>query len=380
LLDARRLGRLPGEVNHYLREPRGVVAVIAPWNFPLAILTGMTSAALATGNTVVMKPAEQTPVVAAKLMDVFEAAGLPPGVVNFVPGLGEVAGDRMVNHPAVRLVAFTGSLDVGTRILAAAAQLAKGARHLKRVVAEMGGKNAVIVDDDADLDEAVQGIVASAFGYAGQKCSACSRVIAVGGVYGRLVERLAEAARTLPLGPADEPGTVVAPVIDAASLERVRAFVELGKGLGRPVLVREVPPRLRALAGYYVGPAIFADIPPGCALAQEEIFGPVLSIMRADSFAAAIDMAIGIDYALTGGVFSRSPARLRAARERFRVGNLYINRAITGAMVGRQPFGGRQLSGIGYQAGGPDYLLQFVEGRVVTENTLRRGFASDELV
>ncbi|MBI2216631.1 MAG: bifunctional proline dehydrogenase/L-glutamate gamma-semialdehyde dehydrogenase [Candidatus Rokubacteria bacterium] len=379
LLEPRRLGRLPGEVNHYLREPRGVVGVIAPWNFPLAILTGMTAAALATGNTVLMKPAEQTPVIAAKLMELFEAAGLPPGVVNYVPGLGEIAGDRLVTHPTVRLIAFTGSLDVGSRIYAAAAQLPKGARHLKRVVAEMGGKNAVIVDDDADLDEAVQGIVASTFGYAGQKCSACSRVIAVGGAHDRLVQRLAEAARAVPMGRADEPGTIVGPVIDAASQERIETYIELGKRLGRPVLMREVPPALEALGGYYVGPAIFADVPAACPLAREEIFGPVLSVMRAGTFEDALEVATDIDFALTGGVFSRSPARLRLARERFRVGNLYINRAITGAMVGRQPFGGRQLSGLGYQAGGPDYLLQFVEGRVVTENTLRRGFASDQL-
>jgi RHH-type proline utilization regulon transcriptional repressor/proline dehydrogenase/delta 1-pyrroline-5-carboxylate dehydrogenase len=379
LLEPRRLGRLPGEVNHYLREPRGVVGVIAPWNFPLAILTGMTAAALATGNTVVMKPAEQTPVIAAKLMELFEAAGLPPGVVSYVPGLGEIAGDRLVKHPTVRFIAFTGSLDVGSRIYAAAALLPAGARHLKRVVAEMGGKNAVIVDDDADLDEAVQGIIASTFGYAGQKCSACSRVIAVGAAHDRLVERLAEAARAVPMGRADEPGTIVGPVIDAASRERIEAYIELGKRLGRPVLMREVPAALAALGGHYVGPAIFADVPAACPLAREEIFGPVLSVMRADTFDDALEVATNIDFALTGGVFSRSPARLRAARERFRVGNLYINRAITGAMVGRQPFGGRQLSGVGYQAGGPDYLVQFVEGRVVTENTLRRGFASGSL-
>ena len=372
------LGRRRGEVNHYSRGPRGVVGVIAPWNFPLAILTGMTSAALATGNTVVMKPAEQTPMIAARLMDVFEAAGVPPGVVNYAPGRGEVAGDRLVRHPDVALIAFTGSQEIGTRIYATAAA-APGTRMLKRVVAEMGGKNAIIVDDDADLDEAVQGILASAFGYAGQKCSACSRVIGVGRVYSRLVDRLAEAARTVPMGPADAPGTIVGPVIDEASRERILSYVDLGKRLARPVLLRELDPALDALGGFYVAPAIFADVPVSCALAREEIFGPVLSCLPAATFDEALEIATDLDYALTGGVFSRSPVRLARAREAFRVGNLYINRATTGARVGRQPFGGRQLSGIGWQAGGPDYLLQFVETRVVTENTLRRGFASNEL-
>ena len=372
------LGRRRGEVNQYTREPRGVVGVIAPWNFPLAILTGMTSAALATGNTVVMKPAEQTPVIAARLMDVFEAAGVPPGVVNYAPGRGEVAGDRLVRHPDVALIAFTGSQEVGMRIYATAAAT-PGSRMLKRVVAEMGGKNAIIVDDDADLDEAVQGILASAFGYAGQKCSACSRVIGVGRVYPRLVQRLAEAARTLPMGPADAPGTIVGPVIDEASRERILSYVDLGKRLARPVLLRDTDAALEALGGFYVAPAIFADVPLTCALAREEIFGPVLSCLPAATFDEALEIATGLDFALTGGVFSRSPVRLARAREAFRVGNLYINRATTGARVGRQPFGGRQLSGIGWQAGGPDYLMQFVETRVVTENTLRRGFASHEL-
>jgi RHH-type proline utilization regulon transcriptional repressor/proline dehydrogenase/delta 1-pyrroline-5-carboxylate dehydrogenase len=243
----------------------------------------------------------------------------------------------------------------------------------------MGGKNAIIVDEDADLDEAVQGIVTSAFGYAGQKCSACARVLAVGRVYERLVERVVEAVRTLPMGPAEAPGTIVGPVIDAASLERIAGYIDLGKRIARPVLVRDVAEELRARGGYYVAPAVFADVPPGSPLAREEIFGPVLSMMPAASFDDALALATDIDYALTGGVFSRSPVHLAAARARFRVGNLYLNRSITGARVGRQPFGGRQLSGVGYQAGGPDYLVQFVETRVVSENTLRRGFASDEL-
>ena len=379
LMAPQRLGVLRGEVNTYTREPRGVAAVIAPWNFPLAILTGMTSAALATGNTVVIKPAEQTPVVAAQLMARFEQAGLPAGVVNYLPGAGEVAGARLVRHPDVSFIAFTGSQEIGMGIYAEAARHTTGARRLKRVVAEMGGKNAIVVDENADLDEAVQGIVTSAFGYAGQKCSACSRVIVVGRGYERVVARVVEATRTLPVGAADEPATIVGPLIDAASRDRVLGYIDLGKRLAQPALIRDIDPALTVRDGYYVAPAIFADVPPGCPLAREEIFGPVLSLIPACSFDEALDLAIDIDQALTGGVFSRSPLHLAAARQVFRVGNLYINRPITGARVGRQPFGGRQLSGVGYQAGGPDYLIQFVETRVVSENTLRRGFASDEL-
>src|SRR3990172_1173669 len=285
---------VPGEENSYAYRPRGVAVVIAPWNFPLAILTGMTSAALATGNSVVMKPAEQAPVIAAKLMAIFERAGLPPGVVNYTPGRGEIAGDRLVRHPDVALIAFTGSKEVGTAIYAAAGQLAPGARQWKRVVAEMGGKNAIIVDDDADLDEAVQGILASAFGYSGQKCSACSRVIAVGHVYERLIERLVEAARTLPMGPADAPGTIVGPVIDAVSMKRIHGYISLGAQLARPVLIRDLPQDLAALGGYYIAPAIFADVPPGSPLAREEIFGPVLSLMPAKSFHDALEVAMSV--------------------------------------------------------------------------------------
>jgi RHH-type proline utilization regulon transcriptional repressor/proline dehydrogenase/delta 1-pyrroline-5-carboxylate dehydrogenase len=247
------------------------------------------------------------------------------------------------------------------------------------VVAEMGGKNAIVVDDDADLDEAVQGIVGSAFGYSGQKCSACSRVIGVGRVYDRLLARLVEAVRTLPMGAADHPATVVGPLIDQAAQRKVQHYIDAGKGGARPALIREVPTDFASLGGYFVPPAIFADVPPASPLAQEEIFGPVLSVMPARDFEAALALAMDSDYALTGGVFSRSPSHLRRAEMSFRVGDLYINRGITGAIVGRQPFGGRQMSGVGYQAGGPDYLFQFVEGRVICEHTLRRGFASDRL-
>jgi RHH-type proline utilization regulon transcriptional repressor/proline dehydrogenase/delta 1-pyrroline-5-carboxylate dehydrogenase len=365
---------VPGEENRTSYLPRGVTAVIAPWNFPLAILTGMTSAALVTGNTVVMKPAEQSPVVAATLMDVFREAGLPPGVLNYLPGVGEVVGAALVSHPDVALIAFTGSRQVGLAINTKAAQISE--RHstgVKRVIAEMGGKNAIIVDDDADLDEAVQGVVQSAFGYQGQKCSACSRAIVLDAVYDTFLERLVQAIRSLTVGPAEDPASRMGPVIDTESLARIQKYIATGRQEGREVLAVDVG-ELKD-EGYYVGPHIFADVAPDARIAQEEIFGPVLAVIRARDLDEALTIANSTDYALTGGIFSRSPAHLARARNEFLVGNLYLNRGITGALVHRQPFGGFKMSGIGSKAGGSDYLLQFVVPRTVTENTLRRGFA-----
>lgn len=370
LAPVRQLDDLPGEVNLYLYQPRGVAAVIAPWNFPLAILTGMTAAALAAGNTVIMKPAEQTSVIAAKLMEIFRGVGLPAGVLTYLPGLGEEVGEYLVTHPRVHLIAFTGSLAVGLRINALAAQTTEGQRGIKKVIAELGGKNAIIIDDDADLDEAVLGTVASAFGYAGQKCSACSRVIVLAQVYEVFLKRLVEATRSLGIGPAEEPGTFVPPLIDAEARQKVQRYIETGKREGRVVLEMAGP-----AAGYCVGPVIIADVSPRAVIAQEEIFGPVLAVLKARDFDEALEMALGTPYALTSGLYSRSPAHIERARQALQVGNLYINRKITGALVGRQPFGGLGLSGIGSKAGGPDYLLQFMEPRVITEHTLRRGFA-----
>jgi len=363
-----------GEENRFEYRPRGVTAVIAPWNFPLAILTGMTTAALATGNPVIMKPAGQSPVVAALLMEVFQEVGLPAGVLNYLPGSGRVIGAALVEHPDVALIAFTGSREVGLSINAkAAACSTEGTRGVKRVIAEMGGKNAIIVDDDADLDEAVVGVVQSAFGYQGQKCSACSRVIVISAVYDTFLKRLVEAARSLQIGPAEQPGNRMGPVIDAAAMSKTLEYVELGRREGREVLAGEVGDLTDQ--GYYVGPHIFADISPDARLAREEVFGPVLAVMRAENLDEAIAIANNTDYALTGGIYSRSPANLEKARAEMIVGNLYLNRPITGALVGRQPFGGFRLSGIGSKAGGSDYLLQFVVPRTVTENTMRRGFA-----
>ena len=365
---------VPGEENRFDYLPRGVVAVIAPWNFPLAILTGMTAAALVTGNTVVMKPAEQSPVVGAKLMEIFQELDLPGGVLNYLPGPGETAGARLVEHPDTAVIAFTGSRAVGLAINRHAAEVsASGIGCVKRVIAELGGKNAIIVDDDADLDEAVIGVVKSAFGYQGQKCSACSRVIVLAGVYDTFLQRLVDASRSLQVGPAEHPATSVGPVIDAETVARVRRYIELGRKEGRAVLAVDVGPL--ADQGHFVGPHIFADVAPEAKLAQEEIFGPVLAVIRAADLEEAFRIFNRTEYALTGGIFSRSPATLERARRELLVGNLYLNRGITGALVNRQPFGGFKMSGIGSKAGGHDYLLQFVIPRTVTENTMRRGFA-----
>jgi RHH-type proline utilization regulon transcriptional repressor/proline dehydrogenase/delta 1-pyrroline-5-carboxylate dehydrogenase len=365
---------VPGEENRFEYLPRGVAAVIAPWNFPLAILTGMTTAALVAGNTVVVKPAGQSSVIAAKLMELIADLDAPPGVVNYLPGRGSVAGTALVEHPEVALIAFTGSREVGLGINTRAAEVsAGGASLVKRVIAEMGGKNAMVVDEDADLDEAVLGIVQSAFGYQGQKCSACSRVVAHRAVHDALLERLVEAARSLQVGPAEDPGTTVGPLIDAGALGKVREYIEIGRQEGREVLSVDVGGL--ADRGFFVGPHIFADVPPDARLAQEEIFGPVLAVIRAADFDEAIRIANSTQYALTAGIFSRSPARLDRARTELVAGNIYLNRSITGALVGRQPFGGFRLSGIGSKAGGSDYLPQFLVPKTITENTMRRGFA-----
>lgn len=364
---------VPGEENEYFYEPRGVAVIIAPWNFPLSILTGMATAALVTGNTVILKPAEQSAIVGAKLMEAIEEAGVPKGVVNYLPGVGEEIGPKLVTHPDVALIAFTGSLGVGLWINEHASKTPSGQDHVKRVIAEMGGKNAVIVDADADLDEAVKGAADSAFGYQGQKCSAGSRAIVLEPVYDAFLARLIETTKSLTIAPAEAPGCSIGPVIDADARARIEKMIEVGKGEARLAYAGD----LGALKddGYYVAPHIFAEVPPTAVIAQEEIFGPVLSVIKARDLDHALEIANGTKYALTGAFFSRSPRNIAAVRRRFRVGNLYINRKSTGALVNRQPFGGFKLSGIGSKAGGADYLLQFVLPRVITENTMRRGFA-----
>ena len=367
---------VPGEENSYFYRPRGVAVVIAPWNFPLAILTGMTVAALVTGNTVIMKPAEQSAIIAAKLMEVFESVGFPPGVVNFLPGVGEEVGPVLTGHPDVSLVAFTGSRTVGLAIQEQAGHTDARQEGVKRVIAEMGGKNAIIVDDDANLDEAVIGVLQSAFGYAGQKCSACSRAIVLTEAYDEFVTRLLNAVRSLKVGPAADAATYMGPVIDDEARARILDYIRIGKEEAKLALAFDVGPL--AAEGSFVGPHIFTDVPPTARIAQEEIFGPVLAVIKANNFRHALEIANGTQYALTGGVYSRSPAHLRQAKTEFEVGNLYLNRGITGALVQRHPFGGYKMSGIGSKAGGPDYLLQFLIPVNVSENTLRRGFAPPE--
>ncbi|MFO0863439.1 MAG: L-glutamate gamma-semialdehyde dehydrogenase [Gemmataceae bacterium] len=366
---------LPGEDNANFYDPLGVAVVIAPWNFPLAIVTGMTVAALVVGNTVIIKPAEQSSILAAKLMEMLQEVGAPAGVVHFLPGVGEEIGPTIVEHPSVALVAFTGSRGVGTILHREMAKLAPGQTQFKRLIAELGGKNAIIIDEDADLDEAVLGVVASAFGYSGQKCSACSRVIALAPIYDVFLNRLIEATRALKIAPAEDPGCRIGPVIEASARERMLKMIEVGKQESRLAYAGDLG--FLVNEGHYIAPHIFAEVPPTAAIAQEEIFGPVLAVMKADSLDEALNIANGVDYALTGGFFSRSPENIRRVRREFRVGNLYINRKITGALVSRQPFGGFKMSGLGTKAGGPEYLQHFMVPRCITENTMRHGFAPE---
>ncbi|MGQ9858839.1 MAG: L-glutamate gamma-semialdehyde dehydrogenase [Thermodesulfobacteriota bacterium] len=367
-----RLDPIPGEINELLHEPRGVALVIAPWNFPLAISTGMTMAALVAGNPVIYKPSSLSPVTGAALAMALRKAGVPRGVFQYFPCSGGETASWLVEDPRVALVAFTGSKEVGLEILLRASAVREGQDSVKRVIAEMGGKNAIIVDADADLDAAVVGVVQSAFGFQGQKCSACSRVVVLKDIYRRFVHRLVEATKSLKVGDPANPAVQVGAVIDAEAQRRIRQYVEIGKEEGELLFQADVPSE-----GFFVGPTIFGNIQPHHRLAQEEIFGPVLSLMPVENMEHALQVANSTPYALTGGLYSRSPANIELVKRHFRVGNLYINRKITGAIVGRQPFGGLKLSGVGFKAGGPDYLLQFLETRTLTENTLRRGFAPE---
>jgi 1-pyrroline-5-carboxylate dehydrogenase len=343
--------------------PLGVGVAIPPWNFPLAIATGLVASAVVTGNTVVFKPSSVAPVIGAAIVDVLDEAGVPPGVVNFVPGPGESVGDLLVGHPQVRFVNFTGSRDVGVHIYELAARVAPGQRWLKRVVAEMGGKDAIVVHASADVEQAIAGITASAFGFQGQKCSACSRVIADATLYDRVVEGVADRAEKLRLGPARLHETEVGPVVDAAQFRKVTEYITIGRAEGRLVAGGEADDA----SGYFVHPTVFADADPQCRIMQEEIFGPVLAITRARDYDHALAIANGTPYGLTGGVYARDPAALARARREFHVGNLYLNRKITGALVGVEPFGGFDMSGTNAKAGGEDYLKLFLQAKVISE-------------
>ena len=337
--------------------------MIPPWNFPLAILAGMVAAAVVAGNTVIMKPASSTPVIAAKLMELFEAAGAPAGVINYLPGSGGSIGDVLVSHPQVRFINFTGSKEVGLRINKLAAAVAPGQIWIKRVVAEMGGKDAIVVDEEADLEEAANGIVASAFGFQGQKCSACSRAIIVDSVYDEVVAKVAAKTKALTVGASAQFGVNMGPVIDESAYKKILDYIEIGKTEARLV----AGGNKAGDKGWFIEPTVFADAPAKSRIAQEEIFGPVVAITRAEDFADALRIANDTEYGLTGAVYSRNRAKLEQARLDFHVGNLYLNRKCTGALVGVQPFGGFNMSGTDSKAGGADYLLLFMQAKVVAE-------------
>ncbi|MHC4548790.1 MAG: L-glutamate gamma-semialdehyde dehydrogenase [Planctomycetota bacterium] len=364
--DAGPLTPVAGEDNRLVYLPLGAGVIIPPWNFPLAIVVGMSSAAIAAGNTVVLKPAPATPTVAWKYVEAFAEAGLPAGVLNFVthdiPST-EAVGNRLVAHPQTRFVSFTGSKQVGLHIAALAAQTQPGQRWIKRVVAEMGGKDAIVVDREADLDTAAQGIVASAFGFSGQKCSACSRAIVHEDVHDALVERIVARTKQLRVGPGVDFETDVGPVIDTRAVKKILDYVEIGKQEGRLVLGGKGPEEGQ---GYFIEPTIFVDVPNEARISKEEIFGPVLAITNARDFDEAIAFANDTEYGLTGAVYSDNAQHLAEATERFHVGNLYLNRKCTGALVGAHPFGGFNMSGTDSKAGGTDYLLLFLQAKTIS--------------
>jgi 1-pyrroline-5-carboxylate dehydrogenase len=353
----------PIEDNQFGYIPLGVGIVISPWNFPFAIMAGTTVAAIVTGNTVLLKPASLTPIIAYRFVEVMEEAGLPKGVLNFVPGSGAEVGDYLVDHPKTRFVSFTGSKEVGLRIYERASKLSKGQIWLKRVIAEMGGKDTIVVDSDADLELAAQSIAISAFGFAGQKCSACSRAVIVDSVYEHVVNRVVEITKNLSLGNPEDPSTYVSPVIDQGSFDKITSYIEIGKKEGKLI----VGGTGDSSKGFFIQPTIFGDVSPTARIMQEEIFGPVLAISKAKDFHEAIAIANNTEYGLTGAVISKNRAHLEYAKQEFHVGNLYLNRGCTGAIVGYHPFGGFNMSGTDSKAGGPDYLLLHLQAKTISE-------------
>lgn len=355
----------PGEQNELRYIPLGVGAVIPPWNFPGAIMGGMTSAAIVTGNTVVLKPAQTSTIIAAKFVEILEEVGVPAGVVNYIPGQGSVIGDVIVDHPRTRFVAFTGSKEVGMRIFERAAKVQPGQIWLKRTILEMGGKDSIVVDETADLDKAAEGIVQAAWGFQGQKCSACSRAIVVESVYDEVLAKVVERTRKLTQGDPSQRGTFMGAVIDEKAFAKISEYIEVGKQEGRLMLGGTVEDPQKS-GGYYIPPTIFADIAPDARISQEEIFGPVLAFLKASDFEDALGIANNTEFGLTGALFSQDEERIRRAADDFHVGNLYFNRKCTGALVGVQPFGGFNMSGTDSKAGGPDYLLLFTQGKSIT--------------
>ncbi|MDX6381498.1 MAG: 1-pyrroline-5-carboxylate dehydrogenase [Rubrobacteraceae bacterium] len=364
LKDGVDIYSIAGEESRYFYQPMGVGAIIAPWNFPTAILTGMSSAAIVTGNTIVMKPSEYTPVIGAKVAEIFEEAGLPEGVLNFCPGYGGEIGDYLVTDARTRFISFTGSVQTGLRINELAARQIPDQRWIKRVIVETGGKDAMIIDDSADLDAAASDIVKSAYGYSGQKCSAASRAILHQEVYDEVLNRVVEKARALKVGIPEDPDVTMGPVISEPQFEKISGYIETGKNEGERVLGADPGDPER---GYFVPPTIFGGVDPKARIAQEEIFGPVLSVIAARDFDEALRIANDNPYGLTGGVYSKNRYHLERARHEFKAGNVYFNRGITGALVGVQPFGGYGLSGTDSKAGGPDYLPLHMLARTVVE-------------
>ena len=363
LAPPRHLTPVPGEHTEFFYVPLGVGAVISPWNFPLALTTGMASAAIVAGNTVVLKPASASATSVSWLVDIFLRAGLPPGVLNLVTGSGSQIGDALVDDPRIRFVAFTGSKEVGVRIMERAAKVQPGQIWLKRVQLEMGGKNAIVVDETADLEAAAEGIIVSAFGFQGQKCSAGSRVVAVESVYDDLVDKVVTRARQLVVGNPIDPEVQVGPLIDRAAYEKSLVYLDMGRSEGELLLGGSAVDR----DGHFVEPTIFGGVARDARLATEEIFGPVLTFTRAEGFDDAIDIANATEYGLTGSLYSTDPDRIATARVEFHVGNLYINRKSTGALMGAHPFGGFNMSGTDSKAGGPDYLLFYLQGKSLGE-------------
>ena len=361
--EPQKLTPMRGERNYLVYIPLGVGVVIPPWNFPCAIMAGMTVASLVTGNTVILKPAADSPTIAARFIDILYEAGIPKEAVNFITGPGSVIGDVLVQHPKTRYIGFTGSKEVGLRISELAGKTVPGQMWIKRTVLEMGGKDGIVVDEEADIDAAVEGTVQAAFGYQGQKCSACSRAIVSEKIYDTFVQKLVERTRKITVGPSEDPDNYMGPVISQSAMKTILDYIEVGRKEGKLLIGGK-----RAVGdGYFIEPTIIVDVDPKSRLAQEEVFGPVLAVIKAQNYDQALEIANNTEFGLTGAVYSKNPEKIKKAEETFHVGNLYLNRKCTGAMVGAHPFGGFNMSGTDSKAGGKDYLLLFMQGKSIAE-------------
>ena len=363
LAEPQKLTPMRGERNYLVYIPLGVGVIIPPWNFPCAIMAGLVAASLVTGNTVVLKPASDSPTIAAKFVDILYEAGIPKEAVNFISGAGGAVGDALVTHPKTRYIGFTGSKEVGLRISELAGKAMPGQIWIKRTVLEMGGKDGIVVDEEADIDSAVEGTVQAAFGYQGQKCSACSRVIVSEKIYDTFVQKLVDRTKKISIGPSDDPNNYMGPVVSASAMKTILDYIEIGKREGKLL----TGGKRAAGDGYFIEPTIIADVDPKARLAQEEVFGPVLAVIKAKNYDHALEIANNTEFGLTGAVYSKNPEKIKKAEESFHVGNLYLNRKCTGAMVGAHPFGGFNMSGTDSKTGGKDYLLLFLQAKSVAE-------------